>query len=246
MARRPSLKIASINVERSKHLPLLETFLKAQKPDVLCLQELCQRDISFIEDLIGGHLLYSPMMLHASEVELEPNGLGLVSRFTLQDGTTEPYWGPRVAEPIRFQPNGVAEPESISNSLISATINGFRIGTTHLTVTHKGESTPQQRANAAKLISLAQSQAERAGGLLLCGDFNAPRGRATFDMLAEAFTDGVPAHYTSSIDGNIHKAGNIPFMVDGLFHTPSYKLQNATMHTGVSDHCALTATLSLA
>jgi endonuclease/exonuclease/phosphatase family metal-dependent hydrolase len=152
-------------------------------------------------------------------------------------------------KPIRFiTENGhtYADTDSVANVLIAGTYQGFRISTTHLNVTAKGESTPAQLANAAKLIKAARHEASKTGGLLLTGDFNAPRGRPTFSLINEAFEDGVPAHYTTSIDGSLHRAGHIPLMVDGLFHTPNYQLKNATLHTGVSDHCALTCTLTQA
>jgi endonuclease/exonuclease/phosphatase (EEP) superfamily protein YafD len=124
------------------------------------------------------------------------------------------------------------------------TYQGFRIGTTHVRVTQQGSSTPEQRATVTNLIGIAQQEAATHGGLLLTGDFNAPRGRATFDLMAEAFLDGVPPHYTTSLDGSLHRAGPLPYMVDCLFHTPTYKLENAALHTGVSDHCALITNLS--
>lgn len=244
------LRIASINIERSKHLHRVSKFLEWYQPDVLCLQELCQRDIPFIEDLIGHAVAYAPMCNHPAETDFEPVGVALAAWGAMDDISTEYYHGKADSIPdIRFittDGHRYADNDSVADVLICGTYQGFRIGTTHLNVTRQGESTPTQRTMAHNLVTCAQAQAARAGGLLLCGDFNAPRGRATFDILAAAFTDGVPAHYTSSIDGSLHKAGQIPFMVDGLFHTPSYKLEDAALHTGVSDHCALTCTLSKA
>lgn len=244
------LKIASINIERSNHLARVESFLKFHQPDVLCLQELCQRDIPFFEDLIGNKLTYVPMCLHPAEEELEPVGIGLIAWGELTDIDIRYYngTGDRIV-PVSFtvqEGQNVANNDSVANALIFGTCQGFRIATTHLNVTLHGESSPSQLASAARLIPIAKEEAARAGGLLLTGDFNAPRGNPTFSLIAEHFTDGVPPQYKTSIDGNIHRAGPLPYMVDGLFHTPTYKLEHATLHTGVSDHCALTATLSKA
>ncbi|PZP40608.1 MAG: hypothetical protein DI585_00635 [Pseudomonas fluorescens] len=241
------LRIASINIERSKHLHRVETFLKTIKPDVLCLQELCAKDIPFIEDLIGNKLHYAPMCLHPAEVELDTIGIGLISWTNLEDVSTTYYHGTgqniREIEFIEDRGHRMADNNSVDNAIIAGTCQGFRIATTHLNVTRKGEASAFQLASAAKLIKVAEAEAQTYGGILLCGDFNAPRGNATFSLLAEHFIDGVPAHYTTSIDGSLHRAGHIELMVDGLFHTPSYQLQNAKLHTGVSDHCALTTTL---
>jgi exonuclease III len=236
------LRIASINIERSKHLHRVEAFLKTYKPDVLCLQELMERDIPFFEDLMGNTLHYAPMCLHPQE-NLQVQGVGLVSWAALEDVQTTYYHGSidhGLEAELEYGAN------KVPNALLAGAYQGFRISTTHLNVTQHGISTPGQLASAAKLIDVAKAQAEVHGGLLMCGDFNAPRGRPTFSRIAEAFEDGVPQEYTSSIDGSLHRAGPLPLMVDGLFHTPSYTLQDAKMHTGISDHCALTCTLSKA
>lgn len=243
------LKIASINIERSNHLARVKSFLTWYQPDVLCLQELCARDIPFIEDLIGNKLTYAPMALHPAETELEPIGVGLIAWGDMMDITTTYYHGTgKKMQPVRFvtdeSGHTFTDTSTVDDALICGTYQGFRIGTTHLNVTARGESSPAQLASAAKLVAVAQTEAKRAGGLLFTGDFNAPRGRETFKLINDAFIDGVPAKYTTSIDGSLHRSGQIPFMVDGLFHTPTYKLEDAQLHTGVSDHCALTCTLS--
>lgn len=243
------LKLASINIEGSRHLARVESFLKFHKPDVLCLQELHSTDIHLFEDLFGNKLHYIPMCLHASG-DGSSIGIGIIGWTNLSDVTAQLYHGPAIPQLPVFvtEADGyhMTDPASISNSLLAATCQGFRIATTHLMVTRQGVATPLQLQTAASLISLAEAEAARAGGLLLCGDFNAPRGRATFSLLADHFIDGVPAEYTTSIDGSLHRAGQLPYMVDGLFHTPTYQLEHATLHTGVSDHRALTCTLSKA
>lgn len=237
------LKIASINIERSRHLSRVEAFLETFKPDVLCLQELLQRDLAFFEDVMGNTIHYAPMCRHPDEAGADVLGVGLVAWGTLQNVTKTYYHGSVERGLTDDHAYGA---NTTPNVLLAGSYQGFRIATTHLNVTVKGESTPSQLASAAKLVAAAKAEAETHGGLLMCGDFNAPRGRATFGLIATTFQDGVPAHYTSSIDGSLHRAGPLPLMVDGLFHTPSYKLTDAKLHTGVSDHCALTCTLTKA
>lgn len=247
------MKIASINIERSKHLHRVEAFLQTHQPDVLFLQELCERDIPFFEKLMGGQLAYAPMSRHPAEEELQVIGTAIVSPHPLEDVRRHYYTGtPETIPTIAFEDgmadiNGRVQKKvvrgSLNCALLAATVGGFRVSTTHLTVTMHGESTPEQLADAEALLTHARAEASEHGGLFMCGDFNAPRGKPTFSKIAAAFIDGVPAHYTTSVDGSLHRAGPIPFMVDGLFHTPNYKLEHATLHTGVSDHCALTATL---
>lgn len=245
------LDIASINIERSRHLPRVEAFVNRERPELLCLQELCERDIPFFEDLMGGRMSFAPMVRYPGEGPSDVVGVGMIAREEgLTDVHADYYSGS--AESIRemtfsiIQGQRTADPLSIAEVMLTATVRGLRVAVTHLNVTPLGTSTVYQRESAGKLIQLAQAQAQQAGDLLLVGDFNAPRGRATFDLIAEHFIDGIPAHYTSSIDGSLHRAGDIPFMVDGLFHTPGYRLEDASMSTGVSDHCALSCRLSKA
>ncbi len=243
-----SLKILSVNIERSKHLARVKAFIEQEQPDVLCIQELCQRDIEFFAALMGSSLHFAPMTRQPAEERLETVGVGIVARAPLATPSTAYYSGSaQVIPEIRFvqETDGyrAIDPQSIAEVMLAGSYRGFRIATTHLNVTREGLSTLYQHDSARRLIALADAQAQRAGGLLLTGDFNAPRGRATFDLLAEHFIDGVPAHYTSSIDGSLHRAGAIPYMVDGLFHTSSYQLLEARLHTGISDHCALSCIL---
>ncbi len=229
------LRIASINIERSKHLHRVEKFLNWYAPDVLCLQEVVQDDIPQLEDILGNTRPYAHLGVHP-QAGNGSVGVAIGAWANLEDVATHHYGTTTESS------TGV----DMHEKAIFATCQGFRIGTTHVRVTHHGESTPDQRETVTKLITFAKDEPARAGGLLLCGDFNSPRGGATFDILAGNFSDGVPASYTTSIDGSLHAAGQLPYMVDGLFHTPSYKLEDATLHTGVSDHCALTCTLKKA
>ena len=81
------------------------------------------------------------------------------------------------------------------------------------------------------------------GEFVLCGDFNAPRGGEMFAELSSRYTDNVPASYLSSLDPKLHRAGNLERMVDGIFTTPTYLVSDVEMYSGISDHCAFTATL---
>jgi hypothetical protein len=48
----------------------------------------------------------------------------------------------------------------------------------------------------------------------------------------------------TSIDPKLHRAGALQLMVDGLFTTPGYEASDVMLHTGVSDHCAITARIA--
>ena len=78
--------------------------------------------------------------------------------------------------------------------------------------------------------------------MLLGGDFNAPRGGPIFARLARHWTDCIPADVTTSIDPELHRAGALELMVDGMFASPGVRVDSVRMHTGLSDHQGITAT----
>src|SRR3989338_8311574 len=72
--RSVSIKLISLNIERSKHLNVVLPFLKREKPDVVCIQELLERDIQgFVAAQVGGNYIYAPMLRH-----METDGSPLV------------------------------------------------------------------------------------------------------------------------------------------------------------------------
>ena len=90
---------------------------------------------------------------------------------------------------------------------------------------------------------------------MLCGDFNAPRmyeGKPgeIFAMLAAKFKDNIPAIYETSIDVSLHRNGKTNAqelsdkMVDGLFTTPAYEASDVVLHPDISDHYAISATIT--
>jgi endonuclease/exonuclease/phosphatase family metal-dependent hydrolase len=126
-------------------------------------------------------------------------------------------------------------------ALLVATFGEYCIATTHLTWTPNAQANIEQEMSIERLILTAAKHPE----LILCGDFNAPRGRDSFATLAAHYTDNIPSEITTSIDGSLHRAGALELMVDGIFSTPGYEVSDVYLFTGISDHCALLATISL-
>ncbi len=116
----------------------------------------------------------------------------------------------------------------------------FKIYNTHFTWTADGEPDDLQRNDMQSMLRILKA----AGEFILCGDFNVPRGGELFGLLAEHYKDNVPPHYTTSIDGDLHRRGQLNRMVDGMFSTPGYVVSDFEMVSGVSDHRALVATVS--
>nr|MBP6949111.1 endonuclease/exonuclease/phosphatase family protein [Candidatus Paceibacterota bacterium] len=122
-------------------------------------------------------------------------------------------------------------------------INGhvYRYAVTHFPVTIKGESSVHQLEILKPFFEGLDTLQE----FVLCGDFNAPRGKETFRRISEKYKDNIPLHYKTSIDQNLHrdKDQKIMFVVDGLFTTPLYSTENTKLIDGVSDHMAVVSTI---
>ena len=241
-----SIKLISLNIERSKHLGTVLSFLEKQQPDVFCVQEVVENDIArFVAVLGGAEYIFAPTLRYMETQDNPLVGEAVFSRLRVVRKDAHYYVGGADTIPefrrSEMMATGIA-PMNCALATMTVEKEGslFTIGTTHFSWSPDGTATLEQRINMKKLLgTLSMYQA-----IVFTGDFNAPRGREIFSMLAEKYTDNVPARYTTSIDGALHRAGPLDFMVDGLFSTPGYTVADVEMVCGLSDHCALVATIS--
>ena len=56
------LRFASINIEHDRHYDKVIPFLKNFQADVICLQELYERDIDMFRSELGMECLFEPML----------------------------------------------------------------------------------------------------------------------------------------------------------------------------------------
>jgi endonuclease/exonuclease/phosphatase family metal-dependent hydrolase len=235
-----TLKFIQVNIERSKHLNLVIPFLKAEDPDVVTVQELMERDVAKLEEALGMPCFYAPMCLHPAEKNPGIMGDGIFSKHPMIK--SENIYYHKSANPVVLHTEGV--PGTTANAVTLCDIEKegeiFRIATTHFTWTPDGKPNDLQRRDMENMLKVLSTQGE----FVFSGDFNAPRGGEMFGVLAQIYKDNIPPEVTSSIDGTIHRAGPLPYMVDGIFSTPGYQVSNVVMHTGVSDHCAFSALIT--
>ncbi len=234
------LTLIQLNIEESRHLGRIIPFLEERQSDILCLQELNKKDIPHILDALSETTTYvfAPMM-HTSEEAVI--GIGIFSSHPLQETFILPYTDPSGQKHIRdntdIHTKHATETRVIAGADIETDEGIFRILTTHFTWSAEGQPDDYQRKDMVSLLS----QLDILNDFVLTGDFNAPRGGEIFALLAEKYIDHVPLKYKTSIDGTLHKAGPLPYMVDGIFSTPAYEVTDVEMICGVSDQCALIA-----
>jgi endonuclease/exonuclease/phosphatase family metal-dependent hydrolase len=239
-----ALSLISVNVEWDKRLETVLPFLKERTADVVCVQELLEKDIPLFEQACGPCVGYAPVGCLQGEDGLYTEGEGLFTRLPVANVQIRYYVGSR--EGVRLNDG---KSDNGTHAFITAEVGDerYRIATTHLTWTMDGESTEAQIHD----LNLLFAALDDFGELVLVGDFNAPRGRETFTRLAARYKDNIPPHYETSLDLSVHKARNIPevkdrlatYMVDGLFTTSGYSAKDVSLQFGVSDHAAIVATI---
>lgn len=241
-----SIRFASINIEGDTNLQRVLSFLRDFKPDVVCFQELVASSVRFFEDELGmkGHFL--PM----SKYNIRPTdmtspigawGVGIYSALPVHHAHSAYYYGGSGDLPTLIHRNEETLWRGLLHLSVEKSGQSFTVAVTHFTRTNDGSASDKQREDMKNLLALLANIPD----VILCGDFNAPRGGEIFGILADKYTDNIPPHYTSSLDPNLHRLRNSKqLMVDGLFTTPEYRVSEAKLTEGVSDHKAVTAVIA--
>ena len=239
------VRFASINIEGDKHLDGVVSFLKNFKPDVVCFQELTIPKIEFFEGALamkGPFLSISKTNVLPGNTAspIAPEGVAIYSTLPISNVRSEYYYGGTGDLPTLVLGNE----ESLWRGILQATVEKdgqfYTIATTHFTRTPDGSTSDKQREDLKNMLKLLDGTPE----MILCGDFNAPRGGEIFTKLAEKYKDNIPPQYFSSLDPKLHRAGHLKLMVDGLFSTSQYQISDVKLSDGVSDHRAITALIS--
>ncbi|HVM73774.1 MAG TPA: endonuclease/exonuclease/phosphatase family protein [Candidatus Paceibacterota bacterium] len=242
-----SISLVSVNIERSNHLDRITSLLEAQAADVVCMQELMEYNIQYFEDILGTQCHFAPETRHPAEGRPGIMGNGIFSRLPVVQYVEHYYHGSRDVMHDFDQTNTETKDATEARVLAFCDVEKdgqtFRIGTTHFTWTAKGMPDDFQRRDMKLLLDILAT----SGEFVLTGDFNAPRGGEIFSQLASTYKDNIPPRYTTSLDPAYHRAPleeQAGKMVDGLFTTPSFIASDVELHSGISDHLAITATIS--
>lgn len=238
------MKIISLNIEKNRHfdriIPFLEDYFATGEDLVVCLQELYEEDLAMLKEKFNCDGVYFPMSHYVSEVDDSVQGIAILTRLEIQETNIHPYCEILDELPVWDNEKKIVN-GAVIVSQIKGTYNTYTVGTVHFTLTPEGTVTQTQTAHLKTMLR----ELERYKDLILCGDFNAPRGRATFDTLATIYKDNIPLDVTTTIDGNIHRAGPLPYVVDGFFTTPGYTVTEIEIKDGLSDHKGIIAQISV-
>lgn len=234
-----SLNLFTLNIEGDRHFLRWLPHVTAHTYDVVCLQEVFEADVPLIQQETGLNLTFVPMMSVDQENKygIAPRGLwgiGLCTNTAVSNVVHAYYYGSAAVRSFHH-------PRDASRVIVYAEVEKagvrYRVATTHFTWTEEGASTPAQARDFTNLVATMQHEQD----WILCGDFNAPRGGATFSLFTERFTDWLPPSVESTLDPTLHYAGTLDLVVDTIFTTSHYAVTECAVHCGLSDHCGISA-----
>lgn len=237
------INLLSVNIEGDKHLDKILKLIDKINPDVICMQEVFEEDAKKFVEQIGGELFLSPIVLRSKSDDINGDiaqyfGTAIISKLPVRASAEKYYVGHKDNLPIHVSGKPLCwrdHARSILSVVVKKDNQEFNIATTHFIKSEHGVADDFQKRNLPKLLdALADLK-----GFIICGDFNAPRGMEMFDTIAKKYKDNIDPKYTTSLDPDIHRAGPLPYMIDGLFTTPEYKVTHMHFETGVSDHYAI-------
>lgn len=236
------IKIISLNIEHDKHIPQVVDFVRRENPDVFLAQEVFKEDLLVLTKSIGLECVaHVPLARINSNGKIKISGIANFTNKPVVKSVREYYSGHPDFLPLVVSPAGASkQPRAILASIISEGEVDFCLVNTHFTLTPGGKTNMQQRGDLKKMLEILKKFPEH----VLCGDFNAPRGKETFDKLAKIYKDNIPINTTTTIDKNFHRAGDLQIVIDGLFTTRGYEAENVRLVRGVSDHLAIVANIT--
>lgn len=194
-------KLISINIEHEKHIDRVLDFVAREKPDVLCLQEVLERDVPVFEKALDARGVFAPMGILPVAGSHEIMGVGIFSPLPMSN--IQSHYYARYGEHLRLWINETAAPTD--RVLLSAKVIAdgapYTIATTHFTWSPDGQTTDRQRRDLSALLAVLSEHDE----ILFCGDMNAPRGREMFEEITKRYQDHIPPQYLTSLDPELHR-----------------------------------------
>ncbi|HLC44613.1 MAG: hypothetical protein A2722_03715 [Candidatus Doudnabacteria bacterium RIFCSPHIGHO2_01_FULL_50_11] len=242
------IKLITINVERDKHWDRIIPFLEHEQADVVCMQELFERDLAMLSRHFGYQSVYIPITKHGDSKSVTSEGPSLLTTLPLTNIHREYYY--KTGGSLQIENNDSVEAlrKTIHQGVVWGTVEKdgiqYTIASTHFTWSPEGQPNSYQEQDAQALLKIL----DRVDELVLCGDFNAPRGyNHIYDKLCKRFKDNIPETLKTTLDVDLHYARRdlvqkpriSKYVVDYVFSTPAYSVRNVHTQFGVSDHCAI-------
>ena len=244
----PMQKLLSLNTEGNRHTDRILALIDVESPDIISLYEAPTEYLHLLSTR-GYFTTFAPM---CTDNPVAPNDtIGILVATKLPHTSTTHYYTSKYGE---IHPHDKHDAHSKSYPCITTTVTvdgvPITIASVHLYDTWNGHESDEQTTSVEALLAYLETKPPH----VLCGDFNMPRGYNTnYERFTEHYRDEIPAHYTSSLDKALRRAGartdlNAPifdiYMVAYVFSQAPYQVSAVELHFGVSDHAAVTATIA--
>lgn len=243
------MKIISLNIEGDKHLERVLKFLIKQQPDVVCFSEVFENDAYYFASQLNmsyifAHQCYRPSLIN-KDLTVKTFGIALLSKNIISSCTHYIIGDERKIPRFQRSFDLNQKPHNIFLPAIIATISHdklkYNVTTTHLAVTPEGKTTEYQINHEKNLVQYLSKFSD----MIICGDFNAPRGGEAFSYFAKIYKDNIPPKYVTSLDQNLHRVKGLQRMVDCLFSTKKYKFDRISLVDDLSDHMAVVGNVEI-
>ncbi|USN87360.1 MAG: endonuclease/exonuclease/phosphatase family protein [Candidatus Nomurabacteria bacterium] len=220
-----------------------------EDPDVICTQEVPKGFLTHLENR-GYQTAYAPMGIYDEDGMNKEIVMGVMLASKFPSTSKINYYHRGSPEIVKYENDRKEETESYPYIITNIeTPSGiYNIATTHLMDTKDGHEDVFQIRGMTRLLELLAKEEPH----MICGDFNMPRGyNSLYEKVTKYYKDNIPAKYKSSLDKNLHRAGNKEikqpifdeYMVDYIFTQTPYEARDVRLEFGVSDHAAVVANI---
>ncbi len=193
---------------------------------------------------LGYHLSFAPHAdYQVSEHIFKPLGLWGIATLTKSKPSATAityYSAPPHTLPTDYYTLKEGHPRAVIILKLTSDNKEYTFANTHFTWAMPENADVEQAADFARF----QTIIEPYPSLVMSGDFNASRESQVYKKLAEKYRSWVPASVDTTLDPTYFRKPGLKLVVDHLFSTSDYRLDHVAVLSGLSDHCALSATIT--
>ena len=255
-----ALNILTLNVGRMLQERTRGYLSALTGPDVLLLQDLPYRDLSLLE--YYPHVVFAPMTNHFINGVRAVVGVAVASRYFLTDVMHHTTWGDGLLKDLQgindknqrhlgAKSDVLVETSEDRVVICAKVVKGleeYDVATTHGMWVRDGIVNDVQRHSTKLLRGALAKEVSRRGGLVFAADMNMARGGEIYRMLGETLRDEMPPEIENTLDPDhpyVKRGGKVvtDYVMTANRRT-IYQVADVSLHPGVSDHCAVSATIT--
>lgn len=238
-----SVSFFSLNIEADRHLDKVSNYLDSKMPDIVFLQEVYKIHAEKLALQFGYHLSFAPHVdFNISEHIFKPLGEWGIATLTKINPTNiqlDYYSEHPVVIPHEFM-KILKHPRALLVTELVIEGKKYCFANTHFTWALTSDADVAQLPDYLRLQKLL----DKLPSFVLAGDLNASRDSRVYHELASRYIDQLPVDVKSTLDPILFRKPDLKIVVDHLFTTSDYLVDEVRVLTGLSDHCGIAAIIS--